>query len=142
MVRYWISGPRLFGNLIRPGISFSKADFEPPRLPAYRRYELRKGLREAAKARGETMTRDDADYCINKALATGVLDAAGELHFNMRGSREEIIAEILQKSAAWGMPMDRAEAERLTDRAIRDPWPRRVLILILAAVLIAVLAAH
>jgi hypothetical protein len=40
-----------------------------PRLSPYRRYELRKGLQEAAKARGGPMTKEDADYCIDKALA-------------------------------------------------------------------------
>jgi len=68
-----------------------------PRLSPYRRYELRKGLQEAAKARGEPMTKEDADYCIDKALANGVLDSAGDLNFVARGNREEIIAEILQK---------------------------------------------
>ena len=38
-----------------------------PRLSPYRRYELRKGLQEAAKARGETVTKEVADYCIDKA---------------------------------------------------------------------------
>jgi hypothetical protein len=32
-------------------------------------------LQEAAKARGEPMTREDADYAIDKALATGLLDS-------------------------------------------------------------------
>ena len=90
-----------------------------PRLSPYRRYELRKGLQEAAKARGEPMTKEDADYCIDKALATGVLDSAGDLNFIARGNREEIIAEILQKGAIWNMPMPRDEAERLTNQAVR-----------------------
>ena len=60
----------------------------------------------------------------------------------IKGSRQEIIDAVVETSQKFGMPVDLAEAERLTDRAIRDPWPRRVLILILAAVLIAVLAAH
>jgi hypothetical protein len=51
-----------------------------PRLSSHRRYELRKGLQEAAKARGEPMTKEDADYCIDKALATGVLDSVGDLN--------------------------------------------------------------
>jgi hypothetical protein len=63
-----------------------------PRLSPYRHYELRKGLQEAAKARGEPVTKEDADYCIDKAVATGVLDSAGDLNFIARGNREEIIA--------------------------------------------------
>ena len=96
-----------------------------PRLSSYRRYELRKGLQEAAKARGEPMTKEDADYCIDKALATGVLDSAGDLNFIARGNREEIIAEILQKGAIWNMPMPRDEAERLTNQAVRGIKLRR-----------------
>jgi hypothetical protein len=94
-----------------------------PRLSPYRHYELRKGLQEAAKARGEPMTKVDADYCIDKALANGVLDSAGDLNFVARGNREEIIAEILEKAATWNMPMPRDEAERLTNRAVRGIKP-------------------
>jgi hypothetical protein len=46
-------------------------------MPRWRRYELRRAMQEAAEARGETMTREDADYGIDKALATGALDADG-----------------------------------------------------------------
>ena len=82
-----------------------------PRLSSYRRYELRKGLQEAAK--------------VDKALATGVLDSAGDFNFIARGNREEIIAEILQKGATWNMPMPRDEAERLTNQAVRGNKLRR-----------------
>ena len=95
------------------------------RLSPYRRYELRKGLQEAAKARGEPMTKEDADYCIDKALATGVLDSAGDLNFIARGNREKIIAEILQNGATWNMPIPRDEAERLTNQAVRGNKLRR-----------------
>jgi hypothetical protein len=96
-----------------------------PRLSSYRRDELRKGLQEAAKARGEPMTKEDVDYRIDKALATGVLDSAGDFNFIARGNREEIIAEILQMGATWNMPMPRDEAERLTNQAVRGNKLRR-----------------
>ena len=96
-----------------------------PRLPSWRRYELRTQLKAGAIARAEPMTREQCDYLIDKALATGVLDSAGDLTFPLKGSREEIIAGILERCAAWNMPMTRAEAERLTDRAIRDIRRRR-----------------
>ena len=139
-LRFWLSGPRMFGGLIRPGILLGREDLHP-RLPSWRRYELRHGLQEGAKARGEPMTKDDADYCIDKALATGLLDSNGGLNFHFRGSREEIIAEILEKSAAWGMATSRAEAERLTDRAIRAIWRRRVISWLLWAALAIVIWA-
>ena len=122
-MRVWFSGPRLFRSLVRPGISLGREDLQP-RLPSYRCYELRHGLREAAKARGEAMTKEDADYYIDKALATGQLDSSGNLNFRMRGTREEIIAGILTTAKAWGQLMTCDQAEQLADRAIRKAhWP-------------------
>ena len=122
-MRVWFSGPRLFRSLVRPGISLGREDLQP-RLPSYRRYELRHGLREAAKARGEAMTKVDADYYIDKALATGQLDSNGNLNFRMRGTREEITTSILTTAKAWGQLMTCDQAERIADRAIRKArWP-------------------
>ncbi len=121
-MRRWLSGPRFLCGLVRPGISLGREDLQP-RLPSYRRYELRHGLREAAKARGEAMTKEDADYYI-EALATGQLDSNGNLNFRMRGTREEIIAGILTTAKAWGQLMTCDQAEQLADRAIRKAhWP-------------------
>lgn len=39
------------------------------RLSPYRRYELRKGLQEAAKARGEPMTKEDAGLLHRQSLS-------------------------------------------------------------------------
>ncbi len=115
----------MFGGLLRPGISLGREDLRP-RLPSWRRYELRTQLKAGAIARAEPMTREQCDYLIDKAHATGA-DSAGDLTFHLKGSREEIIQGILERSAAWNMPMTRAKAERLTDRAIRDirrrKWP-------------------
>ena len=122
-MRRWLSGPRILCGLVRPGISLGREDWNP-RLPSYRRYELRHGLQEAAKACGEPMTKEDADYAIDKALATGLLDSNGNLNFHMRGTREEIIAGILTTAKAWGQLMTCDQAERIADRAIRKArWP-------------------
>ena len=136
-MRLWLSGPRILHGLVRPGISLGREDWSP-RLPSYRRYELRHGLQEAAKARGETMTKEDADYCIDKALVTGLLDSNGNLNFHMRGTREEIITGILTTAKAWGQLMTRAEAERLTDRAIRVIRTRRVIFWLMMAIAVVV----
>ena len=72
-----------------------------------------------------SLSKEDADYCIDKAVATGVLDSAGDLNFIARGNREEIIAEILHKGATWKMPVSRDEAERLTNQAVRGNKLRR-----------------
>ena len=51
-MRLWLSGPRILHGLVRPGISLGREDWSPP-LP------LRHGLQEAAKARGETITKEE-----------------------------------------------------------------------------------
>jgi len=120
-MRYWLSFRGPFGT--RPGFSIGPEDIHP-RLPSYRRYELRHGLQEAAKARGEPMTKEDANYAIDKALATGLLDSNGNLNFHMHGTREEIITGILTTAKAWGQLMTCDQAERIADRAIRKArWP-------------------
>ena len=122
-MRLWLSGPRILRGLVRPGISLGREDWNP-RLPSYRRYELRHGLQEAAKARGEPMTKEDADYVIDKALATGLLDSNGNPNFLMHGTREEIITGLLTTAKAWGQLMTCDQAERIADRAIRKArWP-------------------
>jgi hypothetical protein len=70
-MRIWFSGPRLLNGLVRPGISLGREDFGPPRLPRWRRHELRAGLQSAAKLRGEAMT--NARPIMRQALATGQL---------------------------------------------------------------------
>jgi len=106
-VRIWLSGPRILGGLIRPGVSFGREDGlrvlggrRSTRLPSWRRYELRHGLQEAAKARGETMTKDDANYCIDKALATGMLDSKGTLILRSRARA----MSALSRSSRWQQP--------------------------------------
>jgi hypothetical protein len=122
-MRFWLSAPRILHGLVRPGISLGREDWNP-RIPSWRKVELRHGLQEAAKARGETLTREDADYLIDKALASGLLDSSGDLNFHMRGTREEIIDGMMATEKAWGSPLSRAEAASIADKAIR--WQRWV----------------
>ena len=74
-------------------------------------------------ADGKHMTREAADYIIDEALAAGVLDSDGCLNFRVRGTREEIVATIMETTASWGRPMSRAEAEQKADEAIRVAMP-------------------
>jgi hypothetical protein len=70
---------------------------------------------------------DDADYLVDKALATGAIDSNGDLVFHIRGTREEIVGRMMASAGAWNMPMSRAEAERRTDAAIAaSTRPQRV----------------
>ena len=104
-----------------------------PHLPSWRRYELRHGLQEAAKARGEPMTREDADYAIDKSPASGLLDSSGGLNFTAKGfTREEVAGQIvagqiIERSTAWGQPVGREDAEHMASRGIRHIWYRRIL---------------
>jgi hypothetical protein len=116
-MRFWLSGPRILNGLVRPGISLGREDWQP-HLPSWRRYELRKGLQAAAEARGEPMSREDCDYAIDRALATGGLDSAGNLAFHVKGTREEIVGQIMETAGAWGHPMTREQAEAKADAAI------------------------
>ena len=72
----WLSGPRILGGLLRPGISFNLSELRrkaprPARMSAAERRKLVDGLIEAATARGETMTHEAADELIDEAL-TGI----------------------------------------------------------------------
>ena len=58
-MRIWLSGPRIHGGLITPGINLGREDLQrlrgsrTARLPSWRRYELWRGLQAAATKRGE-----------------------------------------------------------------------------------------
>jgi hypothetical protein len=75
-MRLWLSGPRLFNGLVRPGISLGREDWNP-RLPSWRRYELRKQLETAATAKGKTMTVAVCDYVIDRTLEIATVDRNG-----------------------------------------------------------------
>jgi hypothetical protein len=110
-------------------------------LPSYRRYELRHELQEAAKASGKPIGKDDADYLIDKALATGAIDSNGDIVFHIRGTREEIVCRMMASAKAWNMPMSRAEAERRTDAAIAaSTRPQRVARFLIGALWVVVVA--
>jgi hypothetical protein len=99
MPRTWLSVS--IGNGIRLGRSFSDAEFHA-RLPSFRRYELRHGLQKAAEARGETMTREDLDFLIDKALVLGLIDADGngDLESLVAGTRDETIEAMIAAEVA------------------------------------------
>jgi hypothetical protein len=83
-VRQWVSirGP---GGL-RFGQSIGPEDFGPPKLPSWRRYELRKQLQTAATAKGKTITIADCDCVIDRTLQIATVDRNG-LVLHLRGDR-------------------------------------------------------
>ena len=72
-MRIGLSGPRILGGLLRPGVSFNLNELRrktprPARLSAAERRKLRDGLIEAATARGDGMTSEQIDELIDGAL--------------------------------------------------------------------------
>jgi hypothetical protein len=136
-MRIWLSSPRILGGLVRPGVSFGREDGlrmlghrRPARLPRWRRYELRHCLQEAAKARGEKMTKEEADYRIDKGLSTGRIDKDGTLVFTAKdfpanSSREQLIERLTKEIAALGLAMPRRIAEAKVDAALAAKADRR-----------------
>src|ERR1700740_1024372 len=89
---------------LRFGQSFGPEDLEPPKLPSWRWFKLRKQLQAGGLARGETST---------EALAGG-------LNVMAQGTRKEIIAEIMNWPATWGSPLSREQAEAKAELGGRD----------------------
>jgi hypothetical protein len=56
---------------LRFGQSVGQEDLEPPKLPSWRWFKLRKQLQAGGLARGETLTEAEAVYLIDNGLATG-----------------------------------------------------------------------
>ena len=114
-MRQWISirGP---GSL-RFGQSIGPEDFGPPKLPSWRRYELRKQLQTAATAKGKTMTNADCDYVIDRTLEIATVDQNG-LVLHLRGNRDKLIRELTEILGFWDYPATPEEAARLVDKSL------------------------
>jgi hypothetical protein len=87
-------------------------------------------LQEAAKARREEMTKEDADYRIDKALSTGRIDKNGALVFSAKdfpanSSREQLIDHLTEEIAALGLALPRRIAEAKVDAALAAKADRR-----------------
>jgi hypothetical protein len=75
---------------------------------------------------GAPITQKQADSIIDSALASGTLDSEGILTFRIKGTREQIVAQILEVCEFWNEPMSRAKAEARADAAIMAMWGRKV----------------
>ena len=123
-MRPWLPDPRVLNVLIRSGISIGPEDVKPSQ-PLWR-LELRKQLQEKPTSDGKPMTPEEADSCIDKALANGALDSDGIFTFRVKGTREQIVEQILQVCELWNEPMTRAKAEAKADAAIKAMRSQRV----------------
>jgi len=143
-MRHWLPEPRILNVLIRSGISIGPEDGGPYQ-PLWRS-ELRKQLQEKPTSDGKPLTREEADSCIDKALASGALDSDGIFTFRVKGTREQIVEQILEVCELWNEPMTRAKAEAKADAAIRAmrsqrvfawlSWAISIMVIILALLLV------
>lgn len=80
------------------------------------------------------------DYAIDKALASGALDSAGNPTIHVKGNtREEIVVQLMEGAAAWGMPMTKEQAEARADaaiKAIKHSWPAWMMPTVVGAVML------
>jgi hypothetical protein len=109
-MRHWLPEPRILNVLIRSGISIGSEDGGPYQ-PLWRS-ELRKQLQEKPASDGKPLTREEADSCIDKALASGALDSDGIFTFRVKGTREQIVEQILEVCQLWNEPMRRRPKPR------------------------------
>ena len=143
-MRHWLPEPRILNVLIRSGISIGPEDGGPYQ-PLWRS-ELRKQLQKKPTSDGKPLTREEADSCIDKALASGALDSDGIFTFRVKGTREQIVEQILEVCELWNEPMTRAKAEAKADAAIRAmrsqwvfawlSWAISIMVIILALFLV------
>ncbi len=89
------------------------------------------------------MTKDDANYFIDKVLALGVLDGQGNLGFKVKGSRDERVATIEATAASWDKSMSHEEAKAVFDDEIdRQRYNRHKWILALVLNVIGIWALY
>jgi hypothetical protein len=76
------------------------------------------------------MTKEDADYRIDKALSTGRMDKKGALVFSAKdfpanSSRDQLIDRLTEEIAALGLALPRRIAEAKVDAALAAKADRR-----------------
>ena len=98
-MRHWLPEPRILNVLIRSGISIGPEDVRP--YPPLWRLELRKQLQGKPTSDGKPLTREEADSCIDKALASGALDSDGFSPSVSRGHASKLSSKFW-KSASCG----------------------------------------
>jgi hypothetical protein len=143
-LRLWLSDPQVLDAGVRPGRSACPEEVRT-RLPAWLHSELRTQLLRKITSDGTPVTQEQADSFIDKALDSGTLDAEGTLTFRVKGTREQIVEQILEVCEFWNEPMTKARAEAIAVSAIKAARGQRVsawlspAILIILAMILAVL---
>jgi hypothetical protein len=73
---------------IRIGQPWGPEDFEPPRLAMWQRYEITQMLIDAAVKKGGDMSKERANFIVNKTLALATFDKRRGITFHLGGNRE------------------------------------------------------
>jgi hypothetical protein len=139
-LKLWRSDLRFGDSAVSPSPSIGAGDART-HVPTWLRAELRKQLQEKVTSNGAPVTEEEADSFIDNALASGTLDSSGALTFRVKGTRKQIVDQILDVCALWNEPMTRAQAEAKADAVIKASRRRRAtawlspVILILAMIL-------
>jgi len=114
-MRYWLSFPGPWRTRLGVSISPSDLGYREPRIPSWKRHELRHGLQEAAKENGETLSREDADYLIDRTAHDILQAAAAEQAQRRRRLWRWAIFMWLVLSAAFIFLIAARADERLHD---------------------------
>ena len=134
-MRLWLSDPPLLDGIAATGTNSGPEDVKA-RLPAWLRAELRTQLQEKVISGGEPVTQEQADAFIDNAISSGMLDSEGTLTFRVKGSREQIVAQILEVCELWNEPMTKARAEAMAISAIKATRGQRLSVWLSKAILI------
>ncbi|WGJ15379.1 hypothetical protein QEV83_03595 [Methylocapsa sp. D3K7] len=142
-MRLWRSNPQLLDGFASTGTSSDPEDVKA-RLPTWLRAELRTQLQGKVISGGDPVTQEQADDFIDEAISCGMLDSEGTLTFRVKGSREQIIAQILEVCELWNEPMTKARAEAMAISAIKasrgwraSAWLSKAILIL--AIILAVL---
>jgi hypothetical protein len=100
-MRFWLSGPRLFSGLVRPGVSFGPEDLRARRVPAHRKIAEDATLGICRRQDGAMMLaipdqNGDAEH------TTGVVPVAAFLFSRVNDAIEVRIGALLRLGSGGG----------------------------------------
>ena len=118
-MRFWFSGPRILGGLVRPGVSFGPEDLRARKLSATQLEHARKAVRQQATARGMEVATGRCDRRVDRGRGRsakaphGSVDCMGNRRNDRRRAarnysdrrvldrRDAITTNTLVYSACW-----------------------------------------
>ena len=99
-MRPWLPDPRVLNVLIRSGISIGPEDVRPYQ-PLWR-LELRKQLQEKPTSDGQADDPRGSGFLYRQSAGhSGALDSDGIFTFRVKGTRDQIVEQILEVCELW-----------------------------------------